>query len=69
MDLWRSRALSVLRIVTGVLFLGHGTGKLLGFPSSDHVAPTLFRLTGTQGVLEVVGGFLCWRLSILSSSS
>ena len=60
MDLaaWTLRALSVLRIMTGLLFLEHGTGKLLGFPSSDHAAPTLFSLIGVQGVLELVGGFL-----------
>jgi putative oxidoreductase len=44
--------------VTGLLFLEHGTGKLLGFPPSDHAAPTLFSLIGVQGVLELVGGFL-----------
>ena len=60
MDLaaWTPRALSVLRIVTGLLFLEHGTGKLLGFPPSDHAAPTLYSLIGVQGVLELVGGFL-----------
>jgi putative oxidoreductase len=60
MDLaaWTPRALSVLRIVTGLLFLEHGMGKLLGFPSSDHAAATLFSLIGVQGVLELVGGFL-----------
>jgi len=55
---WTPRALSVLRIVTGLLFLEHGTGKLLGFPPSDHAAPTLFSLIGVQGMLELVGGFL-----------
>jgi putative oxidoreductase len=50
--------LSVLRIVTGLLFLEHGTGKLSGFPPSDHAAPTLFSLIGVQGALELVGGFL-----------
>jgi putative oxidoreductase len=60
MDLaaWTPRALSILRIVTGLLFLEHGTGKLLGFPPSDHTAPTPFSLIGVQGVLELVGGFL-----------
>ena len=60
MDLaaWTSRALSVLRIVSGLLFLEHGTGKLLGFPPSDHAATELFSLIGVQGVLELVGGFL-----------
>jgi putative oxidoreductase len=55
---WTPRALSVLRIVTGLLFLEHGTGKLLGFPPSDQAAATLFSLIGVQGVLELVGGFL-----------
>jgi len=50
--------LSVLRFVTGLLFLEHGTGKLLDFPPSDHAAPALFSLIGIQGALELVGGFL-----------
>ena len=60
MDLgaWTPRALSVMRLVTGLLFLEHGTGKLLGFPPCDHAAPALFSLIGVQGVLELVGGFL-----------
>ena len=60
MDLaaWTSRMLSVLRFVTGLLFLEHGTGKLLDFPPSDHAAPALFSLIGIQGALELVGGFL-----------
>ena len=59
MDLisWTPRMLSVLRIVTGLLFLEHGTGKLLGFPPSDHAAQP-FSLIGVQGALELVGGFL-----------
>jgi uncharacterized membrane protein YphA (DoxX/SURF4 family) len=28
---------AVLRIVTGLLFLDHGTGKLLGFPALPYV--------------------------------
>jgi len=60
MDLaaWTPRMLSVLRFVTGLLFLEHGTGKLLDFPPSDHAAPALFSLIGIQGALELVGGFL-----------
>ena len=55
---WTPRALSVLRIVTGLLFMEHGTGKLLGFPPTEHAASTLFSLMGVQGVIELVGGFL-----------
>jgi putative oxidoreductase len=60
MDLtsWTPRMLSILRIVTGLLFLEHGTGKLWGFPPSDHAASTLFSLIGVQGALELVGGLL-----------
>jgi putative oxidoreductase len=55
---WAPQLLSVLRIMTGLLFLEHGTQKLLGFPPSEHAAPALFSLIGVQGVLELVGGFL-----------
>jgi putative oxidoreductase len=60
MDLttWTPRMLSVLRIVTGLLFLEHGTGKLLDFPPSEHAAAALFSLIGVQGILELVGGSL-----------
>ena len=53
------RALSVLRIVTGLLFVEHGTQKLLGFPPGEHAgAPFEFSLMGMSGVLELVGGAL-----------
>jgi putative oxidoreductase len=55
---WAPQLLSVLRIITGLLFLEHGTQKLLGFPPSEHAAPALLSLIGIQGVLELVGGFL-----------
>ncbi|TWC40113.1 putative oxidoreductase [Pseudomonas sp. SJZ079] len=58
-SLWAPRLLSVLRIVTALLFLQHGSAKLLGFP---HVAYfdglSLFSLIGLAGVLELVGGLL-----------
>jgi putative oxidoreductase len=55
---WTQRMLSVLRIVTGLLFLEHGTQKLLGFPLSPNPGPALFSLIGVQGILELAGGFL-----------
>jgi putative oxidoreductase len=57
-DYWTPRMLSVLRIVTGLLFLEHGTQKLLGFPPSEHAAGALLSLIGVQGILELLGGFL-----------
>ena len=50
--------LSILRIVVGLLFMEHGTQKLLGFPTPHNPGPTLFSLLGVQGVLELAGGLL-----------
>src|SRR3982074_2298547 len=55
---WLPRVLSVLRIVAGLLFLEHGTQKLLGFPPSANPGPALFSLMGIQGCLELLGGIL-----------
>ncbi len=50
---------SILRIMTGLLFLEHGTGKLIGFPAGlpfiDKMPAGLLYTTGT---LELVGGAL-----------
>ncbi len=50
--------LSILRIVTGLLFVEHGTVKLLDFPASGHGSTALFSLMGLAGVLELFGGAL-----------
>ncbi|KQP61740.1 DoxX family protein [Methylobacterium sp. Leaf108] len=55
---WAPRLLSVLRIMTGLLFLQHGTQKILGFPPSERGMPALLSLSGTAGLLELVGGVL-----------
>ncbi|HEX7966693.1 MAG TPA: DoxX family protein [Stellaceae bacterium] len=55
---WSPRMLAVLRIMTGLLFLEHGTQKLLGFPPGPNPGPPLFSLLGLQGVLELAGGLL-----------
>lgn len=55
---WAPRVLSVLRIVAALLFMEHGTQKLLGFPPSPNPGPALFSLSGIAGVLELVGGAL-----------
>jgi putative oxidoreductase len=56
---WTPRAQALLRIVTGYMFLWHGSAKLLAVP---HVASfdklQLFSLMGFAGVLELVGGIL-----------
>jgi len=57
---WAPRMLSVLRIMTGLLFLEHGMQKLLAFPPRPAGAsgPDLMSLLGVQGCLELVGGLL-----------
>ena len=55
---WSPRMLSVLRIMTGLLFLEHGTQKLFAFPPPANPGPALFSLLGFQGIIELVGGIL-----------
>jgi putative oxidoreductase len=55
---WAPRMLSVLRIIVGLLFMEHGTQKLLGFPIPQNPGPPLFSLLGGQAVLELAGGLL-----------
>jgi putative oxidoreductase len=50
--------LSILRIVIGLMFLEHGTAKLLGFPQSPMAMPAMGTLIWFQGVIEVAGGAL-----------
>jgi putative oxidoreductase len=56
---WSDRMLSVLRIVTALLFLQHGLAKHFGFP---HVASfdnlQVFSLVGLAGAIEIVGSLL-----------
>ena len=39
---WAPRLLSILRIVAALIFMAHGTQKLLGFPISPNPAPAAF---------------------------
>ncbi|TDL79325.1 DoxX family protein [Palleronia sediminis] len=54
---WAPVMLSVLRIVTALIFFAHGTQKLLGFPASDRM-PEAFTLGWTAGVIELIAGGL-----------
>lgn len=56
---WSPRLLSVLRIMTALLLLQHGTSKFFGFPHLSAFDNLEFvSLLGAAGVLEVVGGVL-----------
>ncbi len=54
---WAPRMLSVLRIVSALIFFAHGTQKVLGFPASD-MNPPAFSMFWIAGALELVGGAL-----------
>lgn len=54
---WRPYVLSFLRIVAAVLFIEHGTQKILGFPEPKHI-PELLSLSWVAGIMEIVGGGL-----------
>ena len=55
---WSPRILSVMRIVTGLLFMQHGGQKLLGFPASARSEFDFFSMSGVAGSLELFGGML-----------
>jgi putative oxidoreductase len=52
------QALSLLRIVAALIFLLHGSSKILGFPASEMGAPPVGSLFWIGGLLELVGGIL-----------
>jgi putative oxidoreductase len=51
-------ALAILRIVAGLIFLEHGTQKLLGFPAGERAFVEAFTLSWWAGLLELVLGTL-----------
>ena len=56
---WSPQALSVLRIMAGLVILQFGTAKVLGFPAVPMFANVkLFSLIGLAGTLELIGGVL-----------
>jgi putative oxidoreductase len=52
-----SYVLSIVRIIVGLLFLEHGTGKYLGFPAMQRI-PEALSMSGVGGLLELIGGAL-----------
>lgn len=55
---YRPQLLSILRIVTALLFLQHGTAKLFGFPPGTMPAAEVFSFMWWIGILEFVGAIL-----------
>ncbi len=55
------QVLSILRIVSGLIFMEHGLQKHLAFPpraAGVASGPDLLSLQGIAGILEIVGGIL-----------
>lgn len=50
--------LSLLRIMSALLLLQHGTTKVLGFPATQMTGVSLTSLPGIAGLFELVGGVL-----------
>lgn len=57
---WAPQLLSVLRIVSAIMFMQAGTMKLFGWPMAmpDGATAPLLSQVGIGGVLEIVGGAL-----------
>ena len=55
---FQPQLLSVLRIVAGLLFVTHGTAKVLGFPAMEGMPAPGLSLAGLSGPFELVLGAL-----------
>ena len=56
---WAPRLLSIMRMMTGLLLLQHGTAKLFKIPVIPMFANlSITSLPGIAGILELVGGVL-----------
>lgn len=52
---WADQVLSILRIVTALLFLQHGTTKILMYPLSTASGPPEWSLLWVAGMIELFG--------------
>lgn len=52
------QALSLLRIVTALLFIEHGTSKIFSLPLTQMSGPDMYSLYWIAGIVEMVGGVL-----------
>lgn len=55
---WAPTAVAILRIVTALLFLEHGTAKLLAFPETAMANPPVWSMFWIAGWFEIIGGLL-----------
>ena len=57
-DIWTPRVLSVVRIVIALLFIEHGTQKLVGFPPGGPGPVPMGSMLGAAALIEILGGTL-----------
>ena len=55
---WAPNVLALVRIVAALIFLEHGTQKLLGFPEGDRAMVEMLSLGWWSGLIELVTGAL-----------
>ena len=55
---YTAQLLSTVRIMTGLLFLQHGTTKYLSFPASPMNNASPLTMGGAAGLIELIGGVL-----------
>lgn len=55
---YTAQLLSILRVMSGLLFLQHGTTKYLSFPVTKMSGVAPLSMSGAAGLIELVGGFL-----------
>lgn len=56
---WSPQVLSIMRIAAALLFMEHGTMKLLDYPPTGEYADLeLMSIVGVAGILELFGGAL-----------
>ncbi len=60
LNAWAPRVLSLLRIMSALAFMAHGTQKLLNIPlrQGGGPPPELMSMIGLAGAIELVGGAL-----------
>ncbi len=52
------RVLSIVRIVSALIFMAHGTDKIFGFPAGKNPPPEFLSQMWIGGWLEIIGGIL-----------
>jgi putative oxidoreductase len=64
---YQGEAYALMRIVVGLLFLCHGTQKLIGFPASPPpIPPPVIWVAGAIGLLIALGLFTRWAAVLCS---